>query len=368
MLREFLEISTMQTKNEKTLIDRQVSSHDAEAQTVASILISKHRDHLDWALMLPQWEDLVDAALEQLNLKAARQGIGRKRALLALPIETKRDAIKFALERAPNRLPTGVAIKLASLWGVYVSHRNKLENRLNASQWNELKRRVCLRISIEHRKYKSAQNLLYQEYSDLASKVAIRVCLDPTKRDDCLQEARFALIKAIDHIQPKQSFGAYASQWIERHVRNYLIRNKLPISAPINLISQALVARASNGDPPKNLALLFNALEQSSFSIDELDFDKVDHESDSTLADDTPDKAAARSDMMTQVNCALQRLTRKQREIIHLKFGPLANGSEPSNQEIGEAMGITGQQVGRRQKRALAHLAQILSPLVSELA
>lgn len=343
----------------------QALPHDSSRGLIdaASILISKHRNHLDWVLMLPTWETLVDQALRKLNVETTRQGISRKRTLLSLPLELKYETIKKALGHANNHLPIRFAIKMAGLWGIYINNRGQLESRLNSTQWDELKRSISLRMSVEHKKYKTAQNLLFQEYHALAQSISLQVCLDPSKREDCIQEARYALLKAIDSVQPNRNLKAYASQWIERGVRNFLIRNKLPISAPLNLISKALRARNSNSEIPKGLATIFHALENPQVSLDEI---IEDH--DERTQRNRPDIVANQSDLNSLVREALENLTPKQQEVIRLKFGPHTGQDKSANQEIGSALGITGQQVGRRQKRALASLANILGPIANELA
>ena len=137
----------------------------SDESLAASILISKHRDHLNWVLKLPNWKALVDRAMEDLEIPSSRQGVSRDTAILALAIESKHQLVKAILKRASNQLPTPLVIKLASLWGTNIGNRFQLENRLNSNQWESLRGKLLLRISIEHRKYKSAQNLLYQSYN-----------------------------------------------------------------------------------------------------------------------------------------------------------------------------------------------------------
>ncbi len=338
----------------------------SDESLAASILISKHRDHLNWVLKLPNWKALVDRAMEDLEIPSSRQGVSRDTAILALAIESKHQLVKAILKRASNQLPTPLVIKLASLWGTNIGNRFQLENRLNSNQWESLRGKLLLRISIEHRKYKSAQNLLYQSYNALAKRIANKICLESSKRDDCQQEALLGLIKAIDHIETEEAFTSYAMQWIERSVRNYLIKNKLPISAPLNAISKALKDNHNDHPETSNLSILFNALEQTRLPFELFEAEPKPSEASAIPTEETPDFLAARSDTAHMIRNALLRLSAKQREVIRLKFG--IHTDALSDQEIGEHTGITRQQVGRREKRALAKLFEILQPLSHELA
>ena len=225
-------------------------------------------------------------------------------------------------------------------------------------------------MASSYQAYKSAQSLLYSQYDYIARQAAREVCLDSSKLDDCFQEGACGLLQAIDRIEANRPFASYAFQWTQRRIRNFLMKNSLPISAPINLISQASQTDRPEGEArpeTRLLALALRSIREPSIEFDDaLNGQRSDSEQ-GYLAESCPIEVASRRELVEQLEAALLELTAKQREVLALRFGVLNQEAIDTLQGIARTIGISRQQVTRRERRALSKLANAIMPLRSEL-
>ena len=337
---------------------------DAETQS-AALLISRFRAAMDWMITHPDWEGSIALSISQLGLKGKRQGISFRAAALSLPLESKYEVIRDAL-RTNLPPPTRVESKrLATLWGDASFKAPRSSNKLGARQWNNLKSKLLLRASSRYSEYKKAQNLLYSTYTSRVDQIARTFCSNPSKLDDALQEGRIALLQSIDKIAVDQNFLSYASHWIKRRIRNFLIKEKLPVKAPINLISESLKKMNAN-EAPKDASVVrvLNFLLNGSVQLDAIG-------SENPLLgeafSDTSFACKSSQDDLAHIESAVNQLTEKQQAVVRLRYGLSASGKFASLAEIARVTGISRQQVSQRERRALRQLATILNPLRSEL-
>jgi RNA polymerase nonessential primary-like sigma factor len=316
---------------------------------------------------------LFDQAVSELGFAGRRQGVGRDAALQALPLEHKNEVVRWAIIHFRNHIGSSVAQGICRVAGLERFNGLEVDDVLSGRQWSRLRSELIPRLAQEHRRYKRAQQLLFSGYGHVVETVVSRIVFRSSQRADSLQEGALGLLAAIDRVDESgQEFAHYAAAWVRRRIRNHLMREKLPVHAPINLISRAL-AGARDGDRPElnqvNAEVqLLEFLRSPSVSLDEI----VDDHGQSIaerLADETiecPAAAADRADLSVVVGHLLLALTEKQREVLAHRFG-LGGTALRNLSETAREIGISHQQAGMRERRALQRLETVLQPLLTEL-
>ncbi len=331
------------------------------APQTAAMQIVRFRGALDWMLAHPDWEDCLACSLNELGLKGQRQGINLRSALRALPIEQKQELVRHALEQGLPRIGLQDAKRFARHWGV-TQYRSRHDFAPPShKQWSSLQQQALLRVSARYESYKKAQRELFSTFQQLPLHCALSNCRNPSQREDACQEARLALLEAIDRIDPNENFEAYARQWIKRRILNFLMKERIPVKAPINLISKTF--RESH----ETNSTLERAIREGTVSLD--DSSRTEAQLDpelSTEADHAPDEVACASDESAIVSYALNGLTAKQREVVELRFGLGEAADSQTLAQIAQRTGISRQQVFQREKRALQALRTSLGQIEPE--
>lgn len=352
----FVRLSTMsKTENPKQL-----------TQT-AKLVIARSRRALDATLGVPEWQNSIQSATDAIDLLGQKKGINFVQAVLSLPLEFKRDVVSHIFNIRLPGLKRSSVLSLNRAWGF--SDRPRTGAELILTQWQNLKRSLELRLASRYRSFKNAQIVLYQNYEHISVQAAKEIFRRSDRREDCEQEGALGLLQAIDRIEPDKPFASYAFQWTKRRIRNYLMKNSIAVSAPVNLISKVSRSGKTESHPSldtKNLTLALNCIQQPhiEFSSDMSSTSAIELESEIL----SPIAAAARTDLVEILEKALTQLSPKQREVIALRFGILNKEVVDTLQGIARATGISRQRVTRREKRALARLEGMFSPFVNELA
>lgn len=344
------------------------SAFSEEERQAASLIIARFRKALDTTLGISEWQEGIRMCVEELELPNQRQGISFVQAVLSLPLESKRDLVKRLFESQPIRLKRRSAEALLSIWGI--TAQNRYNAMLTLSQWDDLKRGLSLKLAAGYRSYKNAQSSLYQSYEYIAKQSAKELCLDNNKQDDSNQEAACGLLQAIDRIEPGRPFASYAFQWTRRRVRNFLMKNSLPISAPINLISEASRTNENSSNQTldtRSLALALRNLQKPAIEFNDENWATATYEAQHENEAHCPIEVASKRELVEQLEAALLQLGAKQREVLALRFGLLNREVVDTLQGIARVTGISRQQVARREKRALSKLESLFSPFQSEL-
>ncbi len=354
-------------KKSQILQSAQAAPRISEAEKrAACLIVARFRKALDTTLSLPEWQDAIQSCMVELKLPSQRQGISLVQAIHALPLESKRDIADELFSNVAIRLKGRSAESLRRAWGIV--SRTQTIPEFSSSQWKDLKRSLTIRLASRYRAYKSAQSFLYHNYEYIVNQSVKEICRQPSRRQDCEQEGSLGLLQATDRIEPDRPFASYAFQWTRRRVRNFLMRNSIPISAPINLISKASRSRNHNDSDvdTKSLAVALNCLQGAHLEFtDEAMEQALPHAKEGALC---PIAEAIKADLSELLEAALAQLTAKQREMLALRFGVLDRDIIDSLQGIAKATDISRQQVSRRESRALSKLESLFSPLMNEMA
>lgn len=314
---------------------------------------------MDWMIAHPKWEDHFACSLSDLGLRGQRQGINLRSALRSLPIEQKQELIRHALECGLPAPSHSEAKRIARNWGITQHEARADFSPPSRKQWNALQQLISIRITARYEQYKTAQSKLFSMHAELPIEGALSVCNNPCQREDACQEARLALLEAIDRIEPNECFEAYARQWIKRRVRNFLMKERIPVQAPINLISKSF--RGGNGAHP----ILEKAIREGTVQLDNTPSGHSEIAADPIYS---PQARAMASDESGLITNALSLLTEKQREVVELRFGLGKASESQSLAQIAAQTGISRQQVFQREKRAMQILKTSLIQLQLERA
>lgn len=350
-------------------LDAETAAALSDETRAAALVVTQFRTALDWMLTHPDWEGAIALAISKLGYKGQRQGISFRQAALSLPLEQKCDAIRHILKGDFIERPSRSDAKmLTRLWAETSLKTNAGRVRLSSKEWNLLCGRLALRISTKYSEYKRAQNLLYVSYAYLADQTARISCKDHSRRGDAVQEGRIALLQAIDKIDTDKAFEAYARQWVKRRIHNFIMRERIPVKAPINLISESLREISSEyKTSERSKTLVMNCLRDGivwldSESVSEIETGEALREN----PENTPNRQAEQRDDQLALANAIEELTQKQREVLTMRFGLEDESGTASLAEVAAVTGISRQQVFQREKRAMAKLKDNLHGLQKE--
>lgn len=347
-----------------------VSSPLSPEELLARKNIARHREQLDWALHVPEFEPLFKPGLDELGLPIPRRGIGLRALVDSMMLEAKKDLLLWTLTHFRGLLPGQSALRLAETWGLELTGLSwpGMDKPLSTARWPEFSDQLRLAIQTHHRRYKQAQQSLFIQFKDLPEKLSQRLVFDPAKRADAAQEGCLGLLHAIDKVDAGETpFANYAQQWVTRSIRNYLLGERFPVHVPVNLASNLLCEanREAPGAPASQRPE--RSLLQPRVS---LDAQPTSDAGPIALADESslgPRDLLNRQEILKIVQGMINQLSEKQREVLMRRYG-LGAGSEAETLiNIAQSIGISHQQVSMREKRALEKLSFSLRPVYREL-
>jgi RNA polymerase sigma factor (sigma-70 family) len=332
--------------------------------------IARHRQRMDWAMHVPEFEPFFKEGLNALGLPPPRRGIGLRGLVDSMMLEAKKDLLLWVLTDYRGLMAGSRAWRLAESWGLT---RNDLpwfdvDAPLSAAHWAEYSSALRPAILREHRRYKVAQEKLYILHHDLPGKLAQRLVFDPAKRPDATQEGCLGLLHAVDKVDDGVTpFASYAQQWVTRAIRNYLLGERFPVHVPVNLASQLL--REANQATPSAPAPARpeRTLLQPRVPLDTL---AAPGERPLTLPDESapsPRDLLNRQEILRAVQDMISQLSDKQREVLVRRYGLGAGLEAETLMNIAQSIGISHQQVSMREKRAHEKLGSILRPVIREI-
>ncbi|MBL4575320.1 MAG: hypothetical protein JKY51_04365, partial [Opitutaceae bacterium] len=304
---------------------------EADERVVRQVIIA-YRAKLVWMLKIPEWSHLFEEGVRELNLPGLRRGISAEAALGALLIEQRFDLLQWVLRRANCRLSSRTGEQLDRMFGVDRLKYLGLDVVLTMREWTALQEGLIFRLKREHKRYKHAQNLLYYSYRYLAERVVSQLGVDLNHKADAIQEGTVALLRAIDKVGDDGRFLAYGMSWIKRYVRNYLLAQKLPVYAPVNIVSEAILSDSQGAqmeeDPiveregiglDSRKALLLDYLRGPAISFDDVSGEGEGILIAETIGDDkgeAPLERISRTDLCGMISRSMGSLTEKQREVL----------------------------------------------------
>ncbi len=345
-------------------------AYDLAETRAAALVVSRLRKALDTSLAQPDWQEKMPGLLQKLKLPGARQGVGQLQALLALPIESKTLLFQKIL-RENETCRQSSKKRLARAWGVSFASGEKACTSHSLRTAN-LIRSAKLQLSKQYAEYKKAQKLLLLEYGQLPRSSASKIAFNKSHLKDCEQEGYLGLLQAIDRIDPDKRFAGLAARWVERRIRNYIMKTNFPLTAPVNLLA-SISASSEKSDSRNKFDDRQTTLAIQGLQTPARDWQTIEDSNAGNLEEmlmdkgENPFQTAIRTDLKRLVGFTEKVLSEKQKQVIALRYGVFNREAKETLNEIATVLGISRQQVSRREERALSKIADILGHMKEEL-
>ncbi len=344
----------------------------AAPERVCRQIIRRHRERLQWITHFPELEPGLQQGLEAMGLAPGKGATFRGR-LDSLLLDATYQLIRQAFDRLRAPMDSRSAMSLATKFGVEHPDWRSLDTNLTQRQWIEFRDRLLFTLSGEHRLYKKSQGWLFQNYKGLVERVVQVLVKRLDWKDDARQEGCLGLLQAIDRANDTpESLTPFARIWISRRVRALTLRERFPVHVPSNLAGRMVrdAAREDASGAPadeerRREALIFESLRHPSVSWEEATREiEALGAAQAGRADRAASEAATRAEERAQLQRAVASLSEKQRRVVELRYG--LDGGQTQGRDlktVASLVGVSFQQVHRREQRALNQLKTALEPV-----
>lgn len=155
--------------------------------------------------------------------------------------------------------------------------------------------------------------------------------------EDLISIGSIGLIKAINSFDPQKNIklATYASRCIENEILMFLRKNH-------NIKTEVSIDEPLNTDWDGNELLLSDVLGTDSDEV----YRRIEDEVDRQL-----------------LRAAIEKLNQRERSIMELRFG-LKNGTEKTQKEVADMLGISQSYISRLEKRIIVRLKKEISKMV----
>ncbi|MCX7823983.1 MAG: sigma-70 family RNA polymerase sigma factor [Verrucomicrobiae bacterium] len=315
--------------------------------------VARFRGFLSELLSWPQLRESILIEMELRGLPTRRQGVSAVEAIQSLLVEHQKDIALGVLEsftshvNISTRQARDILFHLGAEEVIPAGRRRWLLPHELVALFDRLK----LHIKRDYRRYKAAQTDLFFSQIRLVYEMAARMTSNAEQFHDAFQEGCVALLHVIDKTgAAKARLSTCAQNWVRGAILRFLQDQRAPVHVPVNalpilrrreLVPQRLPLEAAKDFAP--------------------------------LADDGafvhPTISIARREARPLLRQLFACLTEKQRRVIELRYGFGEDGVAHTLSETARIIGVSFQEVDRREKRALRRVHDCGSPqILRELA
>lgn len=302
---------------------------------------------LEW----PQFRQNILIEMQLMGLPARRQGIGEDEAIRSLLTEQQKDIVLGVLDsftgNITSRQARHILFQVGAEDDVPAARRRWLLSHELVALFDTLR----LHVKRDYRRYKAAQTDLFFAHVRMVHDLAAKLAAGPHQFPDAFQEGCVALLHAIDKTADSPCrLSTCAHEWIRGAIRRFQQGERYPVHVPVNAAPRLGVEtgleRVALDAPPREIG-------------DALSDGSAEH----------PAVTMARRELRPLLFRLFECLTEKQRQVIVLRYGLGPDGIEHSLEDAARIIGVSFQEVDRREKRALERVHSRGSPaLLRELA
>lgn len=329
-----------------------VATLDADRERSLRQIVAHYRRFLAELLSWPQFRQSIQIEMQLRDLRGGRQGVSTEQAIQSLLVESQKDVLLGVLESFTGNITARQARHILFQLGA--------ENDIPASRrrWllpNELVAlcdRLKLHIKRDYRRYKAAQTDLFFSHVRLVYDLAGRMESGSDRFHDAFQEGCMALLHAIDKTANTTGcrLSTCAQEWIRGAMLRFLQSQRAPVHVPVNALP-----RLRQLDVMPQRVPLETAWADRGEAHDEWS--------------EHPAETMTRREIRPLLERLFECLTDKQRQVIVLRYGFNTAGVAYSLEETARLIGISFQEVDRREKRAIERVQTCGSrELLRELA
>jgi RNA polymerase sigma factor (sigma-70 family) len=329
-----------------------VEAIDAERERRLRQTVAHYRRFLGELLSWPQFRQSVLIEMQLRELRGSRQGVSAQQAIQSLLVEPQKDVLLGVLESFTGNITARQArhilFQLGAEDDIPAARRRWLLPHELVSLFDKLR----LHIKRDYRRYKAAQTDLFFAHVRLVYDLAARMTSGQDQFHDTFQEGCMALLHAIDKTANTTGcrLSTCAQDWIRGAMLRHLQGQRAPVHVPVNALPRLRQLEIMPQRVP---------LETAWADGGEWRDERFVH----------PAETLAQREVRPMLQRLFECLTDKQRQVIVLRYGLNADGVAHSLEETARLIGISFQEVDRREKRAIERVQSCGSrELLRELA
>ncbi|MBI5396982.1 MAG: sigma-70 family RNA polymerase sigma factor [Verrucomicrobia bacterium] len=313
--------------------------------------VARFRRFLAELLAWPQFRQNILIEMQLMGLPARRQGISEDEAIQSLLIEQHKDIVLGVLGsftgNITSRQARHILFQIGAEDDVPAARRRWLLPHELVALFDTLR----LHVKRDYRRYKAAQTDLFFAHVRMVYDLAAKAGVGPYHFHDAFQEGCVALLHVIDKTADSPCrLSTCAHEWIRGAIKRFQQGERYPVHVPINVISRL------GGE----------------FGLERVALDAPPQEIGTALRDagiEHPAELMTRQELRPLLFQLFECLTDKQRQVIVLRYGLGPDGIEHSLEDAARIIGVSFQEVDRREKRAFERVHSRGSPaLLRELA
>ncbi|MCX6899260.1 MAG: sigma-70 family RNA polymerase sigma factor [Verrucomicrobia bacterium] len=329
-----------------------VETLDADRERRLRQTVAHYRRFLAELLSWPQFRQSVLIEMQLRDLRGGRQGVSAEQAIQSLLVEHQKDVLLGVLESFTGNITARQARHILFQFGAEDDIPAARRRWLLPNELVALFDKLRLHIKRDYPRYKAAQTDLFFAQVRLVYDLAGRMASGPDQFHDAFQEGCVALLHAIDKTANTTGcrLSTCAQEWIRGAMLRFLQGQRAPVHVPVNALPRLRKLEVMPQRVPLETAWA----------------DGVEAHDERFVH---PAETLARQEIRPLLERLFECLTDKQRQVIVLRYGLNVAGVAHSLEETARLIGISFQEVDRREKRAIERVQTCGSrELLRELA
>ncbi|MCX6908894.1 MAG: sigma-70 family RNA polymerase sigma factor [Verrucomicrobia bacterium] len=329
-----------------------VETLDVDRERRLRQTVAHYRRFLAELMSWPQFRQSILIEMQLRDLRAGRQGVNAVDAIQSLLVEHQKDVLLGVLESFTGNITARQARHILFQFGAEDDIPAARRRWLLPNELVALFDKLRLHIKRDYPRYKAAQTDLFFAQVRLVYDLAGRMASGPDQFHDAFQEGCMALLHAIDKTANTTGcrLSTCAQDWIRGAMLRFLQSQRAPVHVPVNALPRLRQLEIMPQRVP---------LETAWADGGEAGDERFVH----------PAETLAQREIRPMLERLFECLTDKQRQVIVLRYGLNASGVAHSLEETARLIGISFQEVDRREKRAIERVQTCGSrDLLRELA